>query len=137
MAKNSTCTTPKKPGRRVSEEEITVLLTKHFGNISHVARLLGVDRSTLHLRINKSAKLQQIVMDARERMVDDAESALHAAILQRDGWAVCFTLKTIGRTRGYIEKQEIEHSGTINQIQVVEVVAPQAKPETSGAGKTG
>lgn len=125
MANSATTPTPKNPGRRVPEKEIAALLTKHFGNISHVARVLGVDRSNLHLRINKSAKLKQAVEDARERMVDDAEGALHAAILKQEGWAVCFTLKTLGKVRGYVEKQEIEHSG-----QVQYVVEAPAKAES-------
>lgn len=120
MAESPTNPTPKKPGRRVPEKEIAVLLAKHFGNISHVARLLGVDRSNLHLRINKSKKLKQITEDARERIVDDAEDALHAAVLQKEAWAVCFTLKTLGKSRGYIEKQEVEHSGKIeNEVTLI------------------
>lgn len=120
MTNTPTNPTPKKPGRRVPEKEIAALLAKHFGNISHVARVLGVDRSNLHLRINKSEKLKRVTTDARETMVDDGESALHASILKQEGWAVCFVLKTLGKSRGYVEKQEVEHSGKIeNEVTLI------------------
>lgn len=116
MADNKTQPTPKKPRRQVPEAEVATLIEKHFGNIAHVARVLGVNRSGLHDRINKSERLKQAVYDARQTMVDDAESALHAALIQKEGWAVCFTLKCLGKDRGYIERQEQEHAGSIEVI---------------------
>ena len=104
---------PKKPGQRLTDAQIAEKLTAHFGNVSHSARQLGVDRQALHRRIAKSAQLQEVVKQARETMVDDAESALHAKVIEGEGWAVCFTLKCLGKDRGYVEKAEQEHSGEV------------------------
>ena len=46
-----------------------------------------------------------------------AELALYKAIQDGEGWAVCFYLKTQGKQRGYIERQEIEHSGAIGIVK--------------------
>ena len=40
-------------------------------------------------------------------MVDIAESALLKNVLAGDNCAIIFTLKTIGKSRGYVERQEI------------------------------
>ena len=46
---------------------------------------------------------------SREKMIDNVESKLYQKALEGEGWAVCFFLKTQGKRRGYIERQE--HTG--------------------------
>lgn len=116
MADSATNDTPKKPRKHFTNDQVAALIADHHGNVAHIARLMGIDRSNLHRRIGKSERLQQAVYDARQTMVDNAESALHAALIQKEGWAVCFTLKCLGKDRGYIERQEQEHAGSIEVI---------------------
>jgi hypothetical protein len=97
----------------LSEKAIAAALKASLGNISQAARNLSVERSGLHDRIAKSETLKTILHDAREGMVDNAESALHRAVTQGEGWAVCFTLKTQGKARGYVERQEIQQEGRV------------------------
>lgn len=97
----------------LSEKAIAAALKAALGNISQAARSLSVERSGLHDRIAKSETLKTILHDAREGMVDNAESALHRAVTQGEGWAVCFTLKTQGKARGYVERQEIQQEGRV------------------------
>ena len=92
---------------RASEKKIATALKAALGNVSLAARNIGVSRQHLHERIAESANLREVLHDARESMVDNAESALGRAVLQGEAWAVCFTLKTQGKGRGYIERQEI------------------------------
>lgn len=93
---------------KTPEATIEKALRKAQGNISFAARLLGLDRTQVYSRIKASKGLLQVVQEARETLLDDAESALHVAISKREGWAVCFALKTIGRVRGYSERWEFE-----------------------------
>jgi hypothetical protein len=86
-------------------------IKRHNGNISAVARALKVSRKTLYQHISANETLQQVLEDSRESMLDDAEDALQKAIKDGQPWAVCFALKTKGKSRGYVEKQEIEQSG--------------------------
>ena len=77
------------------------------GNVSQAARSLGVARGTVHRRIAESPALKQVLEDAREELVDIAESALRREVLNNNITAIIFTLKTQGKARGYIERQEV------------------------------
>lgn len=46
--------------------------------------------------------------DARERMLDDAETMLYKKVLDGSTPELLFFLKTQGRNRGYVEKQELD-----------------------------
>ena len=81
------------------------------GNVSEAARKLGVSRSTVYRHIDDSPTLLTVLEDTREELVDIAESALRAKVINGDITAIIFTLKTQGKQRGYIERQELSHMG--------------------------
>ena len=113
-------TTRQSPARpscpRIDDNELKEALQQSNGNISHAARVMGISRNAIHRHVNASAELQQILVDARQTMLDEAENALLAAVREKQGWAVCFTLKTIGQERGYIERADQSHSGSVEVI---------------------
>jgi hypothetical protein len=96
-------TPPKKRGRKpiLSTEMVAAVLAKNHGNIAATARHFNVERASVRDFIGRHPALQQVLSDAREGMLDDVESALYRAALDGEGWAVCFFLKTQGKTRGY------------------------------------
>jgi hypothetical protein len=96
---------------RYTQKQIEAALVSMSGNVSAAARSLGMQRYHLHKIIAKSEKLQQAVHDARQSMCDNAESALNRAVINGEAWAVCFTLKTQAKDRGYIERTQTEISG--------------------------
>lgn len=81
-------------------------LLKNYGNVSAAARALGVAHSTLWERIERSERLQAARKEAEEQTLDMAEAALVEAVRSGAAWAVCFLLKTKGRRRGYVTRQE-------------------------------
>jgi hypothetical protein len=83
------------------------VLKQASGNTAQAAKKLRVSRQTLYRYIRRNPSLQQIIADARSALVDDAESALHRGVRKGEAWAVCFTLKTQGKSRGYVERQEL------------------------------
>jgi hypothetical protein len=109
--------TPKKKhkhsARRLTDTSIETALIAARGNVSYAASSLGVSRNAIYAHIQKNPQLAQVLTDAREAIVDAAENALMAAVVAKQGWAVCFTLKTIGRDRGYVERVEQQHSGQV------------------------
>ena len=71
---------------------------------------LNVHYTTISHRIAKSEKLQRIREEIQESYLDFTESQLIKKIGKGDLGAICFYLKCKGKGRGYIEKQQIEHS---------------------------
>lgn len=55
----------------------------------------------------KNNGLWPMVEDAREKMLDNVESALYQQALSGNTVAMIFFLKTQGKKRGWVERQEI------------------------------
>jgi hypothetical protein len=77
------------------------------GNVSAAAKALGLSRVSLYERINKSELLQRTLEEARETMIDNAETALYDDALNGNTTALIFFLKTQGKRRGYTERHEV------------------------------
>lgn len=114
--KDATLATPKKSTAPIADEVIIEQLRRASGNVAHTARTLGLDRASLSNRIQRTPALRQVVEDARQAIVDAAENALLAAVVEKQGWAVCFALKTLGKSRGYVEQMDQQLSGQVEII---------------------
>ena len=88
------------------------------GNILLIAKKCELDQKTIHLYKNTYPEVLEAINLERESIVDLAESGLISALVKKEAWAIALTLKTLGRGRGYAEKQEVENSGEI-KIKVV------------------
>lgn len=88
-------------GTRYTSEEIAVIIKQFDGNISAAANKIGVNRATVHAWVKRDSIIADAVNDAREGIVDIAETQLKKAVLKGERWAVMFTLSTIGKERGY------------------------------------
>ena len=96
------------------------------GFVATAAPLCDTSRTTLHDMINKHPKLKEAVDDAREKNKDFAEGKLMMAIDEGNIAGIIFYLKTQAKDRGYVEKQEIEHSGEVKtQVQYIDIVRPE------------
>lgn len=92
----------KKPDRSIIKEAIV----KAFGNLSTAAKSLQVERATLYAWIEAEG-LEEAVMEGRNRRLDFAESMLDKGMKDGNMTAIIFYLKTQGKSRGYIERQEV------------------------------
>lgn len=93
--------------QRLTEAQIADALEKSAGIMSVAAERLGVDRSTICRRAQKSQRLRNVIDAATERTMDVAEAALLRAVQKGEAWAVCFFLKCKAKQRGYSERTEI------------------------------
>jgi hypothetical protein len=82
-------------------------IKKNGGAVYLAARELGCAPNTIYNRMKKTPALKQAVEDARGEVVDYAEQKLRLAILNGEPWAIAMALKTIGKHRGYVERQEV------------------------------
>src|SRR5512133_899404 len=91
----------------LNAEKVIQKIHEVKGNLSMVARSFVMSRQTLYNYIKTRPTVQAAVEEARETMIDNVESALYSAALNGEAWAVCFFLKTQGKHRGYVERQEL------------------------------
>ncbi len=64
--------------------------------------------------------LQELLLSKREEHIDNAEKCIHDAVKHGDTGAAMFVLKTVGKDRGYTDKQIVEHQGGEIIIQIGE-----------------
>lgn len=93
---------------RFTKEEVSAALVATKGLMTLAGERLGVSAQTVYNYLKKYPELYEVRQEARTKIVDAAELALESAVLEKQGWAVCFTLKTLGRDRGYAERVTID-----------------------------
>jgi hypothetical protein len=105
-----------------TEDEIKDALFRASGLLRPAAAVLGVSVQGLRARINRNQSLQKALIDAREQIVDKAEESLWNCIDKQEPWAVALVLKTLGKNRGYVERQEVTgaDSGPVD-VRVVKI----------------
>lgn len=108
---------------RLSERKVIDAIEKANGNVSVVAKSFNVSRTTMYVFLHGSEKAQEALSAAREKMIDNVESALYSQALLGNTTAMIFFLKTQGKQRGYIERTELTGAEG-KPIQFVEVEIP-------------
>lgn len=98
---------------RVSKERFKKALEGSYGVQTIIAKKLGVGRSAITNFLNKNDDMRELCNQEREKIIDIAENRLHSAVNKGQKWAVKMLLSSIGKNRGYVEKQEIEINGTV------------------------
>ena len=89
-------------------------LLRHFeGNMASVALKFGVTRQAVFMFCKAHPELQDVLQECRETMKDTAESCLYGKVKEGEGWAVRFYLRNQARDRGYVERSELDHTGTL------------------------
>jgi hypothetical protein len=70
--------------------------------------------------MQEDAEYKKAVEDLNDVAIDFAESQLHKQIKDGNSTATIFYLKTKGKKRGYVERQEIEATGgKMFQIEIL------------------
>lgn len=97
-----------KPTKTTSKKEVLEALERSLGIVSTACEKAGIHRSTHYDWLQSDPEYKEAVRLIEERTIDFAESHLHALIKDKNPAAVIFFLKTKGKGRGYIERQEIQ-----------------------------
>jgi hypothetical protein len=85
----------------LSTERIEDAIRRAGGNLTAAAEKLGVGRSTLYTRITEEPSLLATRDEIVESFVDEAETAIVAAVRRGDVNAATFVLRTQGSRRGW------------------------------------
>ncbi len=83
-------------------------LERSLGIVTTACNAVGIGRTTHYRWLKDDAEYKQAVKDIDNRTLDFAESHLHKLIKEGNPAATIFFLKTKGKGRGYVERQEIE-----------------------------
>jgi hypothetical protein len=97
-----------KPTKTTSKKDVLDALERSLGIVSTACEKAGINRSTHYDWLKSDPEYKEAVRLIEERTIDFAESHLHALIKDKNPAAVIFFLKTKGKARGYVERQEIQ-----------------------------
>ena len=86
---------------------------KKAGNISSACAAANICRQTFYTWLKDDPQFQIKVDEVNEYLIDYTESKLMERITEGDTTCIIFHLKTKGKSRGYTERSEIQHSGEI------------------------
>jgi len=93
--------TPKK-------EQMLEALEKSLGIVSTACKMVDVGRTTHYAWLKADEEYKSAVNSIQDSVLDFAESHLYKLVKEGNPAATIFFLKTKGKKRGYIERQEIE-----------------------------
>ena len=107
---------------KYTAQQMIDALTATSGNKSAAATAIGCSRNTIDRYIREYATVGQVYEELTVGSIDDAESVLHQFMRgeiegqspreQLD--AAKYLLSTIGKSRGYTKRNEVEHSGGVD-----------------------
>jgi len=90
-----------------NKKRVIEALTKSLGIVTTACKSVDIARSTFYEWYNTDPLFKEAVEDIGDIALDFAESQLHKQIKDSNTSATIFYLKTKGKKRGYIERQEL------------------------------
>ena len=105
--------------RHIKKESLLKSLEQSLGVVTVACKKADIPRSTYYKWLKEDEVFAAEVRDIENIAIDFVESQLHKQILDNSTAATIFFLKTKGKKRGYVERQEISHefeSGDISFI---------------------
>jgi hypothetical protein len=121
--------------RDISKEAFIIAYKENFGNITIACESAGVGRGQYKAWCDKDPEFRQRLaeIEPEEIMLDFGEHKLMERIAKGDTLATMFLLKTKGKRRGYIERQEVAHEGdVVKQITVNVLKASHVEELSNG-----
>jgi hypothetical protein len=90
-----------------TKKALVEALEKSLGVVSTACKAAGISRDTHYRWLKEDPDYKAQVEELSEVAIDFAESHLHKLIKDGNPAATIFFLKTKGKNRGYVERQEI------------------------------
>lgn len=98
------------------------------GMVYLAARKIGCNPQTIYNRMKKNTAIREACDNARGELIDISEQKLRAAVMNGEPWAVAMVLKTLGKHRGYVERQEVTGADS----SPIELIVKYADRKPSG-----
>jgi hypothetical protein len=97
-------------------------LEQSLGIVTVACKKAEIPRSTFYKWLNEDEDFAREVKDIENIALDFAESQLHKQISENSTSATIFYLKTKGKKRGYIERQEITGADGVPTNFQIEII---------------
>ena len=94
--------------RHIKKETILQALENSLGVVTVACKQANIPRSTYYKWLKEDKEFADQVKEIENIALDFAESQLHSQIKDGSTPATIFYLKTKGKKRGYVEKQELD-----------------------------
>jgi len=98
--------------RETTKDKLLRALEEEHGVVSSACKRAGISRAMYYKLWNQDDKFREQCYEIQEAAIDFVESQLFKQITQGNITGQIFYLKTKGKHRGYIEKQEIQQETT-------------------------
>jgi len=124
MPRNLTTTNTKK-------RAMLVALEKSLGIVTTAAKQVGIRRETHYAWLKSDPEYAEAAKEFPDIALDFAESQLFQQIKEGNVTAIIFYLKTKGKARGFVERQELTGAdgrdlGLVPVIETKEQIAEEA-----------
>ena len=104
--------------KKHTKKALLEALEKSLGVVTTACKSVGISRKTYYQYLKEDADFANDVREIENVSLDFAESQLHKQIQEGSTAATIFLLKTKGKKRGYVERQEVEHQGGIESTLI-------------------
>ncbi len=101
----------------ITKKAMVEALEKSLGIVTTACKSVGISRETHYRWLREDDDYKKEVEALADVAIDFAESQLHKQIKEGNSTATIFYLKTKGKKRGYIERQEIQ-TEEVKQFEV-------------------
>ena len=85
-----------------------------MGIVSQASKRVGIDRTTPYRWRTEDKQFAKDMDEIQNVVLDFAESKLYELVDDKHPTAIIFLLKTKGKDRGYVERQEFDIEGGFN-----------------------
>lgn len=101
-----------------TKKRVLEALELSLGVVTDACKIAECPRSTFYNWCKEDEEFKAAVAEIQEVSLDFAESQLFKRIKGEDTTAIIFYLKTKGKKRGFIEKQELDLGGEVGVKQI-------------------
>ena len=104
-------TEAKKPATKINslkKQAMLLALSKHMGIVTKACNAVEIDRTTHYRWMERDPDYKAAVGELENIALDFGEDCLYKLMKEGNPAAIIFFLKTRGKSRGYVERQEVQ-----------------------------
>ena len=109
--------------REKKKQEFLEVYSQKANNIHLTCKAVGIERVTFYKWMREDDAFRDKITALEEGDIDSAETALKRQILDGNITAIIFYLKTKGKNRGYVERQELTGANALTMSDTGETTA--------------